>query len=74
MPPKQNKEHQKKMQKKVEDMTFGLKNKKGAKMQKYIKQLENQVILLIFIQFFRLKAILKINKRRRRMKKMILRT
>lgn len=44
MPPKpNNKEQQKKMQKKIEDMTFGLKNKKGAKMQKYIKQLENQV-------------------------------
>ncbi len=46
MPPKAKanpKENAKKMQKVVEDKTFGLKNKKGAKMQKYIQQLQNQV-------------------------------
>lgn len=45
MPPKAKpKKDEKKMQKVIEDKTFGLKNKKGAKMQKYIAQLQNQVI------------------------------
>lgn len=47
MPPKKQpvskKTEEKKKQKVVEDKTFGLKNKKGAKMQKYIAQIEKQV-------------------------------
>lgn len=45
MPPKKpvKKVDEKKMLKVIEDKTFGLKNKKGAKMQKYISQLQNQV-------------------------------
>uniref|UniRef100_A0A915EJ56 C3H1-type domain-containing protein n=1 Tax=Ditylenchus dipsaci TaxID=166011 RepID=A0A915EJ56_9BILA len=47
MPPKKpaasKKVDEKKKTKIVEDKTFGLKNKKGAKMQKYIAQIENQV-------------------------------
>uniref|UniRef100_A0AC34FMW8 Uncharacterized protein n=1 Tax=Panagrolaimus sp. ES5 TaxID=591445 RepID=A0AC34FMW8_9BILA len=49
MPPKKQqggpskKETEKKKQKIIEDKTFGLKNKKGAKMQKYIAQVEASV-------------------------------
>uniref|UniRef100_A0A914XSM4 C3H1-type domain-containing protein n=1 Tax=Panagrolaimus superbus TaxID=310955 RepID=A0A914XSM4_9BILA len=50
MPPKKQqgggsskKEVEKKKQKVIEDKTFGLKNKKGAKMQKYIAQVEASV-------------------------------
>uniref|UniRef100_A0A0N5BXQ2 Zinc finger CCCH domain-containing protein 15 homolog n=1 Tax=Strongyloides papillosus TaxID=174720 RepID=A0A0N5BXQ2_STREA len=48
MPPKKNsgpskKTEQKKKEKVLEDKTFGLKNKKGNKMQKYIQQVEHQV-------------------------------
>lgn len=49
MPPKKagNKESKKTVEKKrdkiVEDKTFGLKNKKGAKTQKYIEQVQKQV-------------------------------
>jgi len=34
---------QKKKEKVIEDKTFGLKNKKGAKTQKFIAQVEKQV-------------------------------
>merc|ERR1711915_708683 len=37
------KTEQKKKEKIIEDKTFGLKNKKGAKNQKYIQQVEKQV-------------------------------
>ncbi|XP_041374968.1 zinc finger CCCH domain-containing protein 15-like [Gigantopelta aegis] len=49
MPPKAKKNEpskkteQKKKDKVVEDKTFGLKNKKGAKQQKFIQQVEKQV-------------------------------
>ena len=50
MPPKKkepkgpsNKTIQKEKAKVVEDKTFGLKNKKGAKNQKFIQQVEKQV-------------------------------
>uniref|UniRef100_A0A7E4V2T0 Zinc finger CCCH domain-containing protein 15 homolog n=1 Tax=Panagrellus redivivus TaxID=6233 RepID=A0A7E4V2T0_PANRE len=50
MPPKKaaaqgpsKKELEKKKAKAIEDRTFGLKNKKGAKMQKYIQQVENNI-------------------------------
>jgi len=47
MPPKKNKESKKTEQKKkdrvVQDKTFGLKNKKGAKQQRFVKQVEQQV-------------------------------
>lgn len=48
MPPKKgNKESKKtenkKKEKIVQDKTFGLKNKKGAKQQKFVKQIETQV-------------------------------
>lgn len=49
MPPKKQaqgpskKELEKKKQKVIEDKTFGLKNKKGAKMQKFIAQVEASV-------------------------------
>lgn len=47
MPPKKNKESKKtelkKKDKVVQDKTFGLKNKKGAKQQKFVKQIEQQV-------------------------------
>jgi len=47
MPPKKNKEskktEQKKKEKVVQDKTFGLKNKKGAKQQKFVKQIQQQV-------------------------------
>jgi len=49
MPPKpqkpstSKKQAEKKTQKVIEDKTFGLKNKKGAKMQKYIANIEKQV-------------------------------
>ncbi|KAF7489453.1 Zinc finger CCCH domain-containing protein 15 [Sarcoptes scabiei] len=48
MPPKKKPEvskkaDQKKKEKIIEDKTFGLKNKKGAKTQKYIQQIQNQV-------------------------------
>jgi hypothetical protein len=49
MPPKKQqggpskKADEKKKQKVIEDKTFGLKNKKGAKMQKYIAQVEASV-------------------------------
>jgi hypothetical protein len=47
MPPKkgaQNKKQLEKMKQKiVEDKTFGLKNKKGAKAQKYIKSIQQSV-------------------------------
>ncbi|XP_059822796.1 zinc finger CCCH domain-containing protein 15 [Hypanus sabinus] len=49
MPPKKSsnqpskKTEQKKKEKVIEDKTFGLKNKKGAKQQKYIKTVTNQV-------------------------------
>jgi len=49
MPPKAEKkkpnakEQAKKMQKIIEDKTFGMKNKKGAKAQKLIQQLQSQV-------------------------------
>lgn len=46
MPPKQQpskKTVEKAKQKVVEDKTFGLKNKKGAKNQKFIQQVQNQV-------------------------------
>lgn len=48
-PPKKapNKESKKTLEKKkeriVEDKTFGLKNKKGAKTQKFIQQVNKQV-------------------------------
>ncbi|VDN58101.1 unnamed protein product [Dracunculus medinensis] len=48
MPPKNSaapskKTEQKKKEKIIEDKTFGLKNKKGAKTQKYVQQITNQV-------------------------------
>lgn len=48
MPPKKapaasKKTEQKKKEKIIEDKTFGLKNKKGAKTQKFIAQVEKQV-------------------------------
>ncbi|CAG9088870.1 unnamed protein product [Plutella xylostella] len=50
MPPKKaaaaapsKKNEQKKKEKVIEDKTFGLKNKKGAKQQKFIQQVEKQV-------------------------------
>ncbi|XP_055698420.1 zinc finger CCCH domain-containing protein 15 homolog [Phlebotomus papatasi] len=49
MPPKKpqpttsKKAEQKKKEKVIEDKTFGLKNKKGAKQQKFISQVEKQV-------------------------------
>ncbi|KAH9516942.1 hypothetical protein DERF_007650 [Dermatophagoides farinae] len=48
MPPKKKpdtskKADQKKKEKIIEDKTFGLKNKKGAKTQKYIQQVQHQV-------------------------------
>ncbi|KAG5897144.1 hypothetical protein JTB14_020873 [Gonioctena quinquepunctata] len=49
MPPKpkpaapSKKNEQKKKEKVIEDKTFGLKNKKGAKQQKFIQQVEKQV-------------------------------
>lgn len=49
MPPKakaaagSKKTEQKKKEKVIEDKTFGLKNKKGAKQQKFIQQVEKQV-------------------------------
>ncbi|GCB73792.1 zinc finger CCCH domain-containing protein 15 [Scyliorhinus torazame] len=49
MPPKKptsqpnKKAEQKKKEKVIEDKTFGLKNKKGAKQQKFIKTVTNQV-------------------------------
>uniref|UniRef100_A0A0K0EJN8 C3H1-type domain-containing protein n=1 Tax=Strongyloides stercoralis TaxID=6248 RepID=A0A0K0EJN8_STRER len=48
MPPKKasgasKKTEQKRKEKVVEDKTFGLKNKKGSKMQKFIQQVEHQV-------------------------------
>ncbi|VDD92632.1 unnamed protein product [Enterobius vermicularis] len=47
MPPKgqalSKKAEQKKKEKIIEDKTFGLKNKKGAKTQKYVQQITNQV-------------------------------
>ncbi|VDP22384.1 unnamed protein product, partial [Onchocerca flexuosa] len=45
MPPKNapnKKVEQKKKEKIIEDKTFGLKNKKGAKTQKYVQQVTNQ--------------------------------
>ncbi|OZC07641.1 hypothetical protein X798_05358 [Onchocerca flexuosa] len=47
MPPKNapnKKVEQKKKEKIIEDKTFGLKNKKGAKTQKYVQQVTNQAI------------------------------
>lgn len=47
MPPKaagpNKKAEQKKKEKIIEDKTFGLKNKKGAKTQKFVQQITNQV-------------------------------
>lgn len=46
MPPKQQaskKTEQKKKDKVADDRTFGLKNKKGAKQQKYVQQVVAQV-------------------------------
>ncbi|CAB3408994.1 unnamed protein product [Caenorhabditis bovis] len=46
MPPKQQpgkKAEQKRKEKVIEDKTFGLKNKKGNKNQKYVQQIENQI-------------------------------
>ncbi|KAK3082809.1 hypothetical protein FSP39_005975 [Pinctada imbricata] len=47
MPPKKNepskKTQEKKKDKVIEDKTFGLKNKKGAKQQQFIKHVTNQV-------------------------------
>ncbi|XP_014231950.1 zinc finger CCCH domain-containing protein 15 homolog [Trichogramma pretiosum] len=49
MPPKKSsaapskKTEQKKKEKVIEDKTFGIKNKKGAKQQKFIQQVEKQV-------------------------------
>jgi len=46
MPPKQQaskKTEEKKKEKVIEDKTFGLKNKKGAKQQKFIQQVQSQV-------------------------------
>ncbi|XP_029034056.1 zinc finger CCCH domain-containing protein 15 homolog isoform X1 [Osmia lignaria lignaria] len=48
MPPKKapapsKKSEQKKKEKVIEDKTFGIKNKKGAKQQKFIQQVEKQV-------------------------------
>lgn len=46
MPPKDqpNKKSQEKLKNKIiEDKTFGLKNKKGAKQQKFIQQVQKQV-------------------------------
>lgn len=49
MPPKQapsKKTENKRKEKVIEDKTFGLKNKKGNKNQKYVAQIENQVFRL----------------------------
>jgi len=47
MPPKKagasKKTEEKKKARVIEDKTFGLKNKKGAKQQKFIEQVEKQV-------------------------------
>ena len=48
MPPKKGnapskKTEQKRKEKTIEDKTFGMKNKKGAKQQKFIAQVEKQV-------------------------------
>lgn len=48
MPPKKEagpnkKVLEKKKEKIIEDKTFGLKNKKGAKTQKFVQQVQNQV-------------------------------
>lgn len=47
MPPKKQqpskKTEAKKKEKIIEDKTFGMKNKKGAKQQKFIAQVEKQV-------------------------------
>ena len=48
MPPKKDnkpskKTEMKKKEKTIEDKTFGMKNKKGAKSQKFIAQVEKQV-------------------------------
>jgi len=47
MPPKQQQPSKKTVDKAkakiIEDKTFGLKNKKGAKNQKFIAQVQNQV-------------------------------
>lgn len=51
MPPKQQpskKTEQKRKEKVIEDKTFGLKNKKGTKNQKYVQQVQNQVINQIY--------------------------
>lgn len=48
-PPVSKKVDEKKKNKIIEDKTFGLKNKKGAKMQKYIAQIQNQVFFYKFI-------------------------
>lgn len=45
MPPKKGLTEAKK--KVVEDKTFGLKNKKSAKVQKYINVVKNQVLISI---------------------------
>lgn len=56
MPPKKapaaasKKTEQKKKEKIIEDKTFGLKNKKGAKTQKFIAQVEKQVQLLKYFK------------------------
>lgn len=56
MPPKNSaapskKTEQKKKEKIIEDKTFGLKNKKGAKTQKYVQQITNQVKFFYFVPF-----------------------
>lgn len=49
-PPVSKKADEKKKQKIVEDKTFGLKNKKGAKMQKFIASVEKQVKICISVR------------------------
>lgn len=54
MPPKSapgKKTEQKKKEKIIEDKTFGLKNKKGAKTQKYVQQVTNQASDMRELQF-----------------------
>ncbi len=57
MPPKKapaapsKKTEQKKKEKVIEDKTFGLKNKKGAKQQKFISQVIWRLFALLFGSF-----------------------
>lgn len=65
MPPKgqalSKKAEQKKKEKIIEDKTFGLKNKKGAKTQKYVQQITNQVHCCYFIVYFYYNFVFVIN-------------